>query len=231
MSIYENLNTPNQHVTKHKSLKSPPLENHHHHHHAYQLVVLNMLLKQNPNLSCPDVCPTIEDFCWQRLSFAASPASDYALEEFQQLILHFGSAYFDPTGTRPLVYFQLLILCQRFSEAVAYYLGTSSNSTSTSSSRDLVVDRIHLALALNDTAALDEDRDSKLMVDDLLHHYLSQYFGLEEVTEALAYILMLDSKERCDPFLIQLIMQHTPGTFGFVSFFFDICLILCVYFL
>lgn len=67
------------------------------------------------------VTQTTEDWLWFQLSLVRetegqgeAPHEKYGLRDLAAVLLKFGEAHFDPKGTRPLLYFQVLLLSGQF---------------------------------------------------------------------------------------------------------------------
>ncbi|KAJ2001344.1 nuclear pore complex subunit, partial [Coemansia thaxteri] len=110
-----------------------------------------------PKKAVAEVTQTTEDYLWCSLvqirdaeTIAASLNSSgpqqqqqqqqnrSTLEGLQLLMLKFGPAHFDPTGSNPLLYFRVLLLCGLFENAIDYLLQVER----------FQVEAVHMATAL-----------------------------------------------------------------------------------
>ncbi|PVV00135.1 hypothetical protein BB560_005398 [Smittium megazygosporum] len=81
--------------------------------------------------SIPGVVESSEDYLWHQLimirevddsSYLSSGVSKYTLADFQTLLKGTGKKYFDPEGSSPLLYFQVLLISLQFEKALEYLL-------------------------------------------------------------------------------------------------------------
>ncbi|KAG5438139.1 hypothetical protein PCANB_002990 [Pneumocystis canis] len=93
--------------------------------------------------SLSEVLPLAEDYMWLQLSLVRTIQDSgeliherYTLEDVQKTLLSFGAKHFNPKGTNPIVYFQLLLLSGQFERAVHYLYSYYP------------VDAVHFAIAL-----------------------------------------------------------------------------------
>ncbi|ORY84866.1 Nup93/Nic96-domain-containing protein [Protomyces lactucae-debilis] len=76
--------------------------------------------------SLPEVLPVTEDWMWLQLVLCretdtSGPAYEqFGLRDLQATLVRFGSRHFNPKGSNPLLYFQLLLLSGQFERAVHY---------------------------------------------------------------------------------------------------------------
>lgn len=91
----------------------------------------------------PEVLPVAEDWMWLQLSLATEAETEsaayegYNLSDLQQNLVRFSAKHFNPRGTNPLLYFQILLLSGQFERAIHYL--ASQNWT----------DAIHFAIILS----------------------------------------------------------------------------------
>lgn len=88
----------------------------------------------------PSLVTTTESWLWLQLNLVREDASSdaYTLGDLANKIEKYGAAHFDPSGARPLHYFQILLLVGRFEHAVAHLYANAA----------LQVDAVHFAIAL-----------------------------------------------------------------------------------
>lgn len=86
-------------------------------HALYKLIGRVEINRRN----VPGVTQTTEDWLWFQLSLVRetegqgeAPHEKYGLRDLAAVLLKFGEAHFDPKGTRPLLYFQVLLLSGQF---------------------------------------------------------------------------------------------------------------------
>lgn len=86
-------------------------------HALYKLIGRVEINRRN----VPGVTQTTEDWLWFQLSLVRetegqgeAPHESYGLRDLAAVLLKFGEAHFDPKGTRPLLYFQVLLLSGQF---------------------------------------------------------------------------------------------------------------------
>ncbi|KAJ2459293.1 nuclear pore complex subunit [Coemansia sp. RSA 2424] len=104
-----------------------------------------------PKKAVAEVIQTTEDYLWSSLaqirdadkiyggsSAAGGHQSRSTLEGLQQMMLKFGPAHFDPSGSSPLLYFRVLLLCGLFESAIDYLLRVEK----------FQVEAVHMAIAL-----------------------------------------------------------------------------------
>ncbi|KAJ2887587.1 nuclear pore complex subunit [Coemansia asiatica] len=85
-----------------------------------------------PKKTAAEVIQTTEDYLWAELAVvrdrdfiagvSAASAAAGSLSGLQALMLKFGPAHFDPSGSNPLLYLRVLLLCGLFEHAVDYLL-------------------------------------------------------------------------------------------------------------
>ncbi|KAJ2742707.1 nuclear pore complex subunit, partial [Coemansia sp. BCRC 34301] len=98
-----------------------------------------------PKKAAADVIQTTEDYLWSNLvqirdadKITGKYQTRSTLEGLQQTMLKFGSAHFDPSGSSPLLYFRVLLLCGLFESAIDYLLRVEK----------FQVEAVHMAIAL-----------------------------------------------------------------------------------
>lgn len=85
-------------------------------HALYKLIGRVELQRRN----VPGVTQTTEDWLWFQLSLvregegAGEGAERFGLRELAGVLTKFGEKHFDPKGNRPVLYFQVLLLCGQF---------------------------------------------------------------------------------------------------------------------
>jgi len=95
-------------------------------HDPYKLALLKVMGKcdVSRSRSLPDVVQTSEDYLWLQLCLLNENGdgqdSLYALEDLQAAVTGYGPQHFDPKGTAPLRYFQVLLLVGLFEPAIAH---------------------------------------------------------------------------------------------------------------
>lgn len=93
-------------------------------HALYKLIGRVELQRRN----VPGVTQTTEDWLWFQLSLvregegAGEGAERFGLRELAGVLTKFGEKHFDPKGNRPVLYFQVLLLCGQF-ERVSFRCG------------------------------------------------------------------------------------------------------------
>lgn len=76
--------------------------------------------------SLPDVLPVAEDWLWLQLvlihenGHEETTYESYTISDLQYNLRKFGSRHFNPMGTNPMLYFQLLMLSGQFEHAINY---------------------------------------------------------------------------------------------------------------
>lgn len=114
--------------------------------------------------SLPDVLPVVEDWMWLQLALVREPAADdpaydaFALSDLQAALVKYGPRHFNPRGSNPLLYFQILLMSGQFERAV-HYLASHG-----------LVDAVHFAAVLVYFALLRittvEEQDGSLLFDE-----------------------------------------------------------------
>eukprot|EP01094_Clydonella_sp_ATCC50884_P009854 TRINITY_DN1938_c0_g1_i1.p1 TRINITY_DN1938_c0_g1~~TRINITY_DN1938_c0_g1_i1.p1 ORF type:complete len:932 (+),score=292.08 TRINITY_DN1938_c0_g1_i1:176-2971(+) len=85
------------------------------------------------------VFKTAPDFMWLKLCLIEETnTSRFQLSHLQHLLLAHGAGHFNPKGTNPLLYFQVLLLSQQFERAVSYLIRH----------KEYRVEGVHIAIAL-----------------------------------------------------------------------------------
>ncbi|BGP18714.1 hypothetical protein JCM10213_009192 [Rhodosporidiobolus nylandii] len=154
----------------------------------------------------PGVVNTTEDWLWFQLALVREPEGagaeveapheKYGLRDLAAVLIKFGEQHFDPKGTRPLLYFQVLLLSGQFERAVAFLNQHPAYQ----------VDAVHFAIALAYYGLLRVPAGGKevgheLLVDPasplpslafprLLHRY-TRAFASSDATEALQYLYLV----------------------------------------
>ena len=132
-------------------------------HALYKLIGRVEINRRN----VPGVTQTTEDWLWFQLSLVRetegqgeAPHEKYGLRDLAAVLLKFGEAHFDPKGTRPLLYFQVLLLSGQFERVgllcfrAVCFLTVADFSTSTQAIAFLLqhsqyqADAVHFAIAL-----------------------------------------------------------------------------------
>lgn len=86
----------------------------------------------------PALVTTTESWLWLQLNLVREGDDAYTLNELANKIEKYGAAHFDPSGQRPLHYFQILLLVGRFERAIAHLYANSA----------MHVDAVHFAICL-----------------------------------------------------------------------------------
>ncbi|GAA6062838.1 hypothetical protein JCM10212_001844 [Sporobolomyces blumeae] len=151
----------------------------------------------------PGVTQTTEDWLWFQLSLVRetegqgeAPHERYGLRDLANVLRKFGEGHFDPKGTRPLLYFQVLLLSGQFEMAVAFLQQHSQ----------FQADAVHFAIALSYYGLLrvpprSKVADVELLVDPtsttpslsfsrLIHRY-TRAFVHSDAVEALQYLYLI----------------------------------------
>ncbi|GAA5917547.1 hypothetical protein JCM8208_005072 [Rhodotorula glutinis] len=168
-------------------------------HALYKLVGRVEISRRN----VPGVTQTTEDWLWFQLSLVRetegqgeAPHEKYGLRDLAAVLRKFGEAHFDPKGSRPLLYFQILLLSGQFERAIAFLQQHSHYQA----------DAVHFAIALAYYGLLRVPPRSKtaeveLLVDGntdapslsfarLLHRY-TRLFAQSDAVEALQYLYLV----------------------------------------
>ncbi|GAA5930513.1 hypothetical protein JCM3775_003790, partial [Rhodotorula graminis] len=168
-------------------------------HALYKLVGRVEISRRN----VPGVTQTTEDWLWFQLSLVRetegqgeAPHEKYGLRDLAAVLRKFGEAHFDPKGSRPLLYFQVLLLSGQFERAIAFLQQHSHYQA----------DAVHFAIALAYYGLLRVPPRSKtaeveLLVDGntdtpslsfarLLHRY-TRLFAQSDAVEALQYLYLV----------------------------------------
>ncbi|KPV73463.1 uncharacterized protein RHOBADRAFT_54687 [Rhodotorula graminis WP1] len=168
-------------------------------HALYKLVGRVEISRRN----VPGVTQTTEDWLWFQLSLVRetegqgeAPHEKYGLRDLAAVLRKFGEAHFVPKGSRPLLYFQVLLLSGQFERAIAFLQQHSHYQA----------DAVHFAIALAYYGLLRVPPRSKtaeveLLVDGntdtpslsfarLLHRY-TRLFAQSDAVEALQYLYLV----------------------------------------
>ncbi|BGP26679.1 nuclear pore complex protein Nup93 [Rhodotorula toruloides] len=168
-------------------------------HALYKLIGRVEINRRN----VPGVTQTTEDWLWFQLSLVRetegqgeAPHEKYGLRDLAAVLRKFGEQHFDPKGTRPLLYFQVLLLSGQFERAVAFLQQHSQYQA----------DAVHFAIALAYYGLLRVSPRSKaaeveLLVDGnadtpsiafarLVHRY-TRLFAHSDAAEALQYLYLI----------------------------------------
>ncbi|GAA5993540.1 hypothetical protein JCM10908_000639 [Rhodotorula pacifica] len=168
-------------------------------HALYKLIGRVEINRRN----VPGVTQTTEDWLWFQLSLVRetegqgeAPHEKYGLRDLAAVLLKFGEAHFDPKGTRPLLYFQVLLLSGQFERAIAFLQQHSQYQA----------DAVHFAIALayyglSRVPARGKAADVELLTDAksdtpslafarLLHRY-TRLFAQSDAAEALQYLYLI----------------------------------------
>ena len=86
-------------------------------HALYKLIGRVEITRRN----VPGVTQTTEDWLWFQLSLVRegetggeAPHERFGLRDLAKVLVKFGEGHFDPKGTKPMLYFQVLLLCGQF---------------------------------------------------------------------------------------------------------------------
>lgn len=87
-------------------------------HALYKLIGRVEINRRN----VPGVTETTEDWLWFQLSLVResingvieAPHEKFGLRDLGRSLVKFGEGHFDPKGNRPMLYFQVLLLCGQF---------------------------------------------------------------------------------------------------------------------
>ncbi|GAA5992093.1 hypothetical protein JCM11641_002537 [Rhodosporidiobolus odoratus] len=173
-------------------------------HALYKLIGRVEINRRN----VPGVTQTTEDWLWFQLSLVREPEGGmgaaeeaphekYGLRDLAAVLRKFGEQHFDPKGTRPLLYFQVLLLSGQFERAVAFLNQHPSYQA----------DAVHFAIALAYYGLLKvpggngKENGHELLVDSasptpslafprLMHRY-TRAFASSDATEALQYLYLI----------------------------------------
>jgi len=176
-------------------------------HALYKLIGRVELSRRN----VPGVTATTEDWLWFQLSLVRegelqdeAPHERYGLRDLARVLLKFGEQHFDPKGTRPLLYFQVLLLSGQFERAVGFLYQHPSYQA----------DAVHFAIALGyygllrvaprtkasevelvvlapvTGAAAGAEPSASLNFARLLHRYTRQ-FVQSDAAEAVQYLYLI----------------------------------------
>jgi Nup93/Nic96 protein len=159
----------------------------------FEHAVYQIIARIKPPAGIPVVSSSIEDFAWLKLSHvqcrpdtlpAALRQMEFTLADFQKVFDEYGPEHFDPTGGAPMTYFRLLLLSQRFVDAIKH-LGAAGAA-------GYQVEAVHFAIALDYFGLLPDSVD---MVR-LLRQYAAR-FARTDPGDALEYLVLLrDPAER-----------------------------------
>ncbi|GAA5858920.1 hypothetical protein JCM8547_007156 [Rhodosporidiobolus lusitaniae] len=174
-------------------------------HALYKLIGRVEIQRRN----VPGVTSTTEDWLWFQLALVREPSGAaggeeqeapherYGLRDLAAVLRKFGEQHFDPKGTRPLLYFQVLLLSGQFERAVAFLQQHQAYQA----------DAVHFAIALayygllRVTEAGKKSADHELLVDAssptpflsfarLIHRY-TRLFVHTDAAEALQYLYLI----------------------------------------
>ncbi|BGP34324.1 nuclear pore complex subunit [Rhodotorula toruloides] len=168
-------------------------------HALYKLIGRVEINRRN----VPGVTQTTEDWLWFQLSLVRetegqgeAPHEKYGLRDLAAVLRKFGEQHFDPKGTRPLLYFQVLLLSGQFERAIAFLQQHSQYQA----------DAVHFAIALAYYGLLrvsprSKAADVELLVDGntgtpaisfarLIHRY-TRLFAHSDAAEALQYLYLI----------------------------------------
>lgn len=86
-------------------------------HALYKLIGRVEINRRN----VPGVTQTTEDWLWFQLSLVRetegageAPHEKFGLRDLAKVLVKFGEGHFDPKGNKPMLYFQVLLLCGQF---------------------------------------------------------------------------------------------------------------------
>eukprot|EP01129_Flabellula_baltica_P012717 TRINITY_DN577_c0_g3_i9.p1 TRINITY_DN577_c0_g3~~TRINITY_DN577_c0_g3_i9.p1 ORF type:complete len:733 (+),score=156.03 TRINITY_DN577_c0_g3_i9:22-2220(+) len=120
---------------------------------AYKSLLYNLLGKVNSKMSYQKYLQRqwkTPDYMWFQLSMidsiTPSEYSNFSLVDLQIKLVKYGPKHFNPNNTNPYLYFQILLLCQKFELAVNY-LTQAGNCE---------VEAVHFAVALYYTGLLNQ---------------------------------------------------------------------------
>nr|KIR48858.1 nuclear pore complex protein Nup93 [Cryptococcus bacillisporus CA1280] len=156
------------------------------------------------NRKTAKVATTTEDWMWLQLNLVRenrdgdAPQEQYDLADLGRLLEKYGSDKFDANGTKPLVWFNLLLFTAQFEKAVAYLYSKPQMKT----------DAVHFAIALSyygllrvppkgneaELLAVSDSSDvSFLNFARIIKQYIAPFFKLEPQTALqYAYLVMLN---------------------------------------
>jgi len=171
-------------------------------HHNQGLQALYMILGQiKPISDMKTIIPTTQDFMWLQLAAIRDEDSDpeYTLEALQNSLVQWGPAHFNPKGTNPLLYFQVLLLSQQFSQAIQYL----------DSHVQYKVEAVHFGCALYYFGLLPRTVITKqptFNFQKMLAFYVRQ-FAVTNPVESVQYYFLLREKESQIAYITQHICQ------------------------
>eukprot|EP00771_Trimastix_marina_P001035 gnl/Trimastix_PCT/2080.p1 GENE.gnl/Trimastix_PCT/2080~~gnl/Trimastix_PCT/2080.p1 ORF type:complete len:831 (+),score=254.74 gnl/Trimastix_PCT/2080:24-2516(+) len=181
----------------------------------YKVAVYNILGRCETSKSYTQVFSARQDFLWLKLRMLCEglqPSPQFRahvlpLAQLQDILHKYGPAHFDPLGTNPWAYFQVLLLTLQFERAV-HYLASNGQ----------LRDAVHFALALSHCGLLIENTDpaAMLLIDQppcpllnlslLLRHYTIPFIHTHP-REAVHYCLALTNEEIRNRFLRDLVIE------------------------
>ncbi|ORY89113.1 NIC-domain-containing protein [Leucosporidium creatinivorum] len=196
-------------------------------HALYKLIGRVEINRRN----VPGVTQTTEDWLWFQLSLVRetegageAPHEKFGLRDLAKVLVKFGEGHFDPKGNKPMLYFQVLLLCGQFERAIAFLYQHSQYQA----------DAVHFAIALayygllriparSKTAEVDllvVEADpsgydlTRLNFARLLHRY-TRTFVLTDTEEALNYLYLVclnadvsqDQVQLCHDYVRELVMD------------------------
>ena len=144
--------------------------------------------------SIPQVIKSTEDYLWFQLELLGD---DYSLNDFQDMIIKYGPKHFDPRGSNPIHYFQILLVCGLFEEAISFLCTTPHFSEAVHFGIALVYSkklRVGKDLNVLEIASMESN---SLVINywQLLHFYY--YQSNLTVQESFPYILSISVCDNC----------------------------------
>ncbi|KAG0232661.1 hypothetical protein BGW42_008001 [Actinomortierella wolfii] len=174
----------------------------------YKLTLYKIIGRCELSKKTTPAIAALEDYIWLQLKLVRetkpnmAPQDKYDLADFQDSILKFGPAYFNPKNNNPLQHFQVLIYSQQFERAI-HYLSTF---------RPYIVEAVHMAIALTYYGLLrippvhrvsdpnafsttkspdDPSREIAHFNFSQLMHYIARILADRYPTEALTYLYQI----------------------------------------
>eukprot|EP00190_Bangiopsis_sp_CCMP1999_P000625 CAMPEP_0198730836 /NCGR_PEP_ID=MMETSP1475-20131203/26614_1 /TAXON_ID= ORGANISM="Unidentified sp., Strain CCMP1999" /NCGR_SAMPLE_ID=MMETSP1475 /ASSEMBLY_ACC=CAM_ASM_001111 /LENGTH=830 /DNA_ID=CAMNT_0044493703 /DNA_START=24 /DNA_END=2516 /DNA_ORIENTATION=+ len=158
---------------------------------------------------------SVEDYLWLRLNTVRADdelvmlrsfeSRHLSIDEVQSEVLNFGASHFDPSGNRPFLFAQVLLLTGLYEEALKHVAQSSSVDLS---------DSMHLAVALHYHALIsegdppmeDDQNPSFASFPDFIWRYV-KHFAKSFPREACAYIFLLEDHLWRSTLLRRLILE------------------------